>query len=91
MYLYCISNGAGAVKFGFSKDPVNRLRSLCTGSSTPLTLLHRLKVDPLQVRVLEAQLHLEVGVWRNSSGEWFEIEDCTAVSLLDWFEIRYCI
>ena len=39
MYLYCISDGV-LCKFGYSVDPQRRLKSLQTGSSSQLSLVH---------------------------------------------------
>ena len=90
LYLYCISDCAGRCKFGYSVDPLGRLRSLQTGNSAALSLVHSIQVDPLRVRELESLLHREIGSHRRLKGEWFSIDSVTAKNLLLWFEIRYC-
>jgi T5orf172 domain. len=89
MFLYCISNGCGHCKFGYSVDPHRRLRSLQTGQSNQLTLLYSIAVDPLRVRELERILHSEIGLHRRVRGEWFAISAAAAGELLSWFEIHY--
>lgn len=91
MYLYCISDSNGHCKFGFSVDPYRRLRSLQTGHSSQLTVIHSVAVkDHTRIRALEQQLHREIGLHRRVRGEWFAISDSQACALLTWFEIRYC-
>lgn len=90
MYLYCISDGKGRCKFGYSVDPLGRLRSLQTGNSSVLELVHSISVDCLCIRDLERELHREIGLHRKLKGEWFLIDSVTAKNLLLWFEIRYC-
>ena len=58
MYLYCISDGE-LCKFGFSAEPLKRLRALQTGSSSVLELVHTISVDVDSVRLLERTLHKE--------------------------------
>ena len=88
MYLYCIANAAGSVKFGFSKDPDRRVRALQTGSADELVLLETVSVPEGRVREFERQLHAEFAHCR-SRGEWFNINPEDAVSYLTWFEIHY--
>lgn len=88
MYLYCIANSTGSVKFGFSKDPDRRVRALQTGSSDELVLLETIPVPEDQVRQYERLLHAEFAHCR-SRGEWFNINPEDAVSYLTWFEIHY--
>lgn len=88
MYLYCIANSSGSVKFGFSKDPEARTRALQTGSSDELVLLETVSVPPDRVREFEATLHKEFAHCRHR-GEWFNINPEDAVSYLTWFEIHY--
>lgn len=90
LYLYCISNSRGGCKFGYSRDPLARVRSLQTGSSSQLELVHSIPVDPQRVRELERLLHREIGLHRRVKGEWFTIDSHSAKKLLLWFEIRYC-
>lgn len=90
MFLYCISDGVAHCKFGYSVDPHRRLRSLQTGQSSQLTLVHTIAVDTLRVRELERILHSEIGLHRRVRGEWFAISQSDARALLSWFEIRYC-
>ena len=87
MYLYCISDGE-LCKFGYSTDPQRRLRSLQTGSSSQLELVHSILVEADQGRVLERTFHREYA-HRRVRGEWFR---CTCVEgrdWLTWFEIHY--
>lgn len=90
MYLYCISDAHGLCKFGYSKDPLVRLRVLQTGSSSDLRLLKCVSVCETQVRYLEAELHREIGLHRRVRGEWFDCDPQLAESLMSWFEIKYC-
>ena len=87
MYLYCISDGS-LCKFGYSVDPQRRLRSLQTGSSSRLELVHCILVDEDQGRVLERTFHREYA-YRRVRGEWFRCTVEEAVSWLTWFEIHY--
>ena len=89
MYLYCISSG-DLCKFGFSGEPLKRLRALQTGSGTALKLVHSVRVeDAGLIREYERVLHREIGLHRRVRGEWFAIDPLTARDLLTWFEIHY--
>ena len=87
MYLYCISDGV-LCKFGYSVDPQRRLRSLQTGSSSQLQLVHCIAVLEDQGRVLERTFHREYA-YRRVRGEWFRCTVQEAVAWLTWFEIHY--
>lgn len=87
MYLYCISDGS-LCKFGYSVDPQRRLRSLQTGSSSQLQLVHCIAVLEDQGRVLERTFHREYA-YRRVRGEWFRCSEQEAVAWLTWFEIHY--
>ena len=87
MYLYCISDGS-LCKFGYSVDPQRRLRSLQTGSSSRLSLVHCIVVEQDQGRVLEREFHREYAR-RRVRGEWFRCSVEEAVVWLTWFEIHY--
>lgn len=87
MYLYCISDGV-LCKFGYSVDPQRRLRSLQTGSSSQLQLVHCIAVLEDQGRVLERTFHREYA-YRRVRGEWFRCSVQEAVAWLTWFEIHY--
>ena len=87
MYLYCISDGS-LCKFGYSVDPQRRLRSLQTGSSSQLSLVHSIAVLEDQGRVLERTFHREYA-YRRVRGEWFSCTPEEAVVWLTWFEIHY--
>ena len=87
MYLYCISDGE-LCKFGFSAEPLKRLRALQTGSSNVLELVHTIAVDVEHVRLLERTLHKEFANLR-VRGEWFRCSASEGVHMLTWFEIHY--
>ena len=87
MYLYCISDGS-LCKFGYSVDPLRRLKSLQTGSSSQLQLVHCILVEEDQGRVLERTFHREYA-YRRVRGEWFRCSEQEAVAWLTWFEIHY--
>ena len=89
MFLYCISDSVNRCKFGYSIDPHARLRSLQTGNSGALSLVHSVSVDPLRIREYERILHREIGSHRRLKGEWFSIDSVIAKDLLLWFEIHY--
>jgi hypothetical protein len=89
MFLYCISDSVNRCKFGYSIDPHARLRSLQTGNSGALSLVHIVSVDPLRIREYERILHREIGSHRRLKGEWFSIDSVMAKDLLLWFEIHY--
>ena len=88
MFLYCIANNNGMVKFGFSKDPDRRVRALQTGSSDLLVLLETVPVGDRSVREMERLLHREFAHLR-SRGEWFSISPEDGVAFLQWFSIHY--
>jgi len=88
MFLYCIANNNGMVKFGFSKDPHRRVRSLQTGSSEELVLLESISVPEDRVREYERLLHSEFAHLR-TRGEWFRISGEDGVAYLTWFQIHY--
>ena len=87
--LYCISNDQGLCKFGYSKDPVGRLRALQTGSADPLFLVETVAV-PVEgsARQFERSLHSEFA-HRRVRGEWFRCSAEEGARFLQWFEIRY--
>jgi len=87
MYLYCISDGE-LCKFGFSAEPLKRLRALQTGSSSVLELVHTISVDVDRVRLLERELHREFANLR-VRGEWFRCSAAEGCDYLTWFEIHY--
>ena len=89
MFLYCIANSSGQCKFGFSGEPQQRLRALQTGSSDELFLIESLAVPRDRVRELERLLHAEIGTYRRTRGEWFDIDAETGANLLTWFGIHY--
>ena len=88
MYLYCIANSQGQCKFGFSKDPQSRVRSLQTGSSEELILLETVPVGDTCVREMERLLHREFAHLR-CRGEWFNCSGEDGVAFLQWFSIHY--
>ena len=88
MFLYCIANNNGMVKFGFSKNPERRVRSLQTGSSEELVLLESIPVPGDRVREYERLLHREFAHLR-TRGEWFRITPEDGVAYLSWFQIHY--
>ena len=88
MFLYCIANSSGSVKFGFSKDPEKRLGSLQTGSEEELVLLETVRVPEDRVREYERILHKEFAHLR-VRGEWFRIQAEDGVAFLQWFQIHY--
>ena len=88
MFLYCIANCSGSVKFGFSRDPDRRLQSLQTGSEEELVLLETVRVPEGSVREYERLLHSEFAHYR-TRGEWFKIRGEDAVTFLGWFAIHY--
>ena len=88
MFLYCIGNDNGTVKFGFSKDPERRVRSLQTGCADLLVLLESISVPEESAREYERLLHREFA-HRRFRGEWFSISPEDAVAYLTWFEIHY--
>jgi len=88
MFLYCIANESGSVKFGFSKDPEKRLGSLQTGSEESLHLLETVRVPEDRVREYERILHKEFAHLR-VRGEWFRIQAEDGVAFLQWFQIHY--
>ena len=88
MYLYCISDGS-LCKFGYSVDPHRRLRSLQTGSSSQLELVHSVLVEgDVCVVHLERSLHGEYA-HKRVRGEWFRCSREEGQLWLTWFEIRY--
>ena len=89
MFLYCISNDNGMCKFGFSGEPLKRLRALQTGSSDTLHLIETVAVPEGRVRELENTLHREIGAHRRVRGEWFAIDAAEGASLMQWFAIHY--
>jgi len=88
MFLYCIADNNGSVKFGFSKDPNRRVRALQTGSADELVLLESIGVPEDSVREYERLLHSEFAHLR-CRGEWFTISPEDAVAYLTWFSIHY--
>ena len=89
MYLYCIANTQGQCKFGFSGEPLKRLRALQTASSDPLFLIESVNVGSADVREMERLLHREIGLHRRTRGEWFSISGEAGALLLQWFAIHY--
>lgn len=89
MYLYCIANTQGQCKFGFSGEPLKRLRALQTASSDPLFLIESVAVGDRDVRLMERELHREIGRHRRVRGEWFAIDPKEGALLLQWFSIHY--
>ena len=87
MYLYCISDGE-LCKFGFSAEPLKRLRALQTGSSNVLELFHTIAVDVDSARLLERTLHKEFANLR-VRGDWFRCSAAEGRDYLTWFEIHY--
>jgi hypothetical protein len=88
MFLYCIADNNGSVKFGFSKDPDRRVRALQTGCADELVLLETISVPEDSVQEYERLLHSEFAHLR-TRGEWFAISGEDAVAYLTWFEIHY--
>jgi hypothetical protein len=88
MYLYCIANDQGLCKFGFSGEPLKRLRALQTGSPDPLFLVESVSVGDRNVREMERLLHREFGHLR-ARGEWFRCTPEQGAGYLTWFGIHY--
>lgn len=77
-YVYCIRDDeADAVKIGFSKNPISRLRQLQTANSRRLRLL--CVFDTTQA--FERSLHRSFA-GRRLHGEWFRDEDRRVSRLL---------
>ena len=88
MYLYCIANSSGECKFGFSGEPLKRLRALQTGSSETLHLIETVCVPEDRVREFERILHKEFAHLR-VRGEWFRCTGEEGAAYLTWFGIHY--
>ena len=89
MYLYIIENvDNGLVKIGYSLDPHRRCASLQTGSSAELRVAHTVAVAEDRARLLEQQMHRDVGPYR-VRGEWFSVPLTQAVALLEHCVIRW--
>jgi len=88
MFLYCIANSQGLCKFGFSREPVRRLRALQTGSSDQLFLVESVAVPEDRVREYERLLHREFAHLR-TRGEWFNCSAAAGADYLSWFAIHY--
>jgi len=70
-FVYCIRNdAAGAVKIGFSKNPMRRIKQLQTASPSRLRLVGMLE----SAQAFETALHEEYA-HRRISGEWFDDSD----------------
>ncbi len=75
-YLYAIGDGSGAIKFGVSRNPSERLAQLQTGNPRRLELISKasgLGLDAYDVaKSAEEVLHLRLGeVGLRLVGEWF--------------------
>jgi hypothetical protein len=89
MFLYIVCDASeSVVKIGYSTDPESRCRSLQTGYPLPLRVYYTVEVDQSRVRLLERQIHFELGPYR-TRGEWFRISAARARSLLDYCIIRW--
>lgn len=88
MYLYCISDGQGFCKFGYSEDPHRRLIELQTGNANSLHLVEVLSVDNLSIRDYERNFHREFQ-HRRVKGEWFRCSSSEGRNFLIWYGIRY--
>ena len=88
MYLYCIANSSGLCKFGFSREPLKRLRALQTGSGEALHLVESVCVGDRSVREMERVLHREFA-HRRCRGEWFMCSPEDGALFLSWFGIHY--
>lgn len=68
--LYLMQNENGLLKIGISKDPVQRARTLTTGSGVKVFVLCAWKLDK-NARMVENSLHKAFGISR-LEGEWFK-------------------
>ena len=81
--VYFIENAAGHVKIGRSTDPDRRLKSLQTGNSDPLTLVHvGWFHSEEEARHCEEELHYRLDAWR-VRGEWFQSDGLDYARLLN--------
>lgn len=72
-YLYAISSEEGWTKFGVSKDPEGRLRTLQTANPVPLHLMHTEAFStPELARRAEKNVHRFLSASRGR-GEWFSV------------------
>lgn len=88
MFLYVIGPKTGAQKIGFSKNVQQRLRTLQTASALPLHVHISQPVPEARVRLLEKQLHRELG-YRRLSGEWFDLSPDDAVAQVQHAVMRW--
>ncbi len=89
MYLYAIHDSStGYIKLGYSNDPAKRMRSLQTGNSSVLQLVHSAEVVADRARVLEQQLHRELKHLQVRN-EWFSLDKIQAQRMIDYIIIRY--
>lgn len=89
MYLYVIiDSNQQHCKIGFSKNPEKRLKTLQTGNSSKLILIHTVEVPVTRVKDFETQIHNELRVYQ-TKGEWFKVTPDFAKNMLDWLIIRY--
>ena len=88
MFLYVIGPQCGAQKIGFSENPTQRLRTLQTASAEPLLVHTAVLVPKHRVRLLEKQLHRELG-YRRLTGEWFDLSPDDAVAQVHHAVIRW--
>ena len=89
MYLYAIQDStSGYIKIGYSANPEHRLRELQTGNSGALRLIHTSQIKKDRARLVEQQLHKEIGHLK-IRGEWFNINESFAREMIDYAIIRY--
>lgn len=67
--VYFITDGMGRIKIGSSTDPISRLVTLQTGSSTRLELYAVMPGDQVIERGIHAKFH-----YLRGRGEWFNLD-----------------
>ena len=76
--VYCIiEKPSGFMKFGISKDPANRLKTLQTSSPNELILLFSARAFVGKSEAAERKLHIaleRLPMVKRLRGEWFAVE-----------------
>jgi hypothetical protein len=80
-YVYLMENGSGAVKIGHSKDPIKRIVTIRSGSSTRVELVKTWEMTRGAALNVEEEAHRLLSYAR-LSGEWFKVSPAYAESIL---------
>jgi len=88
-YLYAIGpNDNGPIKIGFSKNPIQRIKTLQTAHPSPLVIHKMVAFETDKIRLVEKSIHQSLS-YKKKKGEWFNITPEEAIDFIEHTRITH--